>query len=282
VVIPTYNRGRLLNETIPTYLQDEVARLVLVDDCSVDDTPRVARELAERYAPRILYVRNETNRKQAYSKNRGKALADTPYLYFGDDDSVLLPRSLAVLLETSRRFGANVVGAAALYCRPGQSVADAVRDSERRAASASGSNRVDMVHLRFDFGIRSEVPVELPVTHSCFLIERDWASRFSFDTRYTGNCYREETDFLLTCKLAGAKILFDSRAVQVNLPRGVTVGGARAAGRMRYEWHSALNTLRFVRKHRRYFEDDVGVWHVRPFLSFLASRVAAAWKVRVV
>jgi glycosyltransferase involved in cell wall biosynthesis len=102
VVIPTYNRGRLLNETIPTYLQDEVARLVLVDDCSVDDTPRVARELAERYAPRILYVRNETNRKQAYSKNRGKALADTPYLYFGDDDSVLLPYSLAVLLETTR------------------------------------------------------------------------------------------------------------------------------------------------------------------------------------
>ena len=40
VVVPTYKRAHLLPQTIASYLQPEVAQLVLVDDCFRTTRPR--------------------------------------------------------------------------------------------------------------------------------------------------------------------------------------------------------------------------------------------------
>lgn len=278
MVVPTFNRERLLEITIPTYLQQDVEKLVLVDDCSTDATEQVARGLQARFPGRIEVLRNDTNRKQTYSKNRGISRVDTPYVYFGDDDSVLAPGSIAALLETSRERDAAVVGAAALYCRPGQAPEARLREYAEQEPTADPSQYVDLRRLRFCFLHRPPEPIELPALQASFLLRRDRCSGVSFDTRYTGNCFREETDFLLECKRRGERLWLEGRAVQINLAPELTAGGARSTGRLRYEWSSLVNTVRFLRKHRRHFECDLGVWHLSPAIWFARDRAAAALK----
>ena len=40
VVIPSYNRGFILEKTIPSYYQKEVGEIIIIDDASVDDTEK--------------------------------------------------------------------------------------------------------------------------------------------------------------------------------------------------------------------------------------------------
>lgn len=248
VVVPTYKRAHLLEQTIPSYLQLGVAQLVLVDDCSPDNTPEVAQRLMAQY-PQVMYLRNSVNGKQTTSKNRGKALAKTEYIYFGDDDSIMLPGAIQFLLQTAGETGSEIVGASALYLqddKDGESSAMARRRLVSRADDIVKLNR-----LQFDFALETPQPMEVPVCHASFLIRTDAAKSVDFDTGYVGNCYREETDYLVRCRARGMKIAYDSRAVQINLPPSQATGGARGRGRLSYEGYALYNTARFLLKNRK-------------------------------
>lgn len=248
IVVPTYKRAHLLAQTIPSYLQPEVAQLVLVDDCSPDDTSEAAKRLIARY-PQITYLRNAVNGKQTTSKNRGKALANTEYVYFGDDDSIMSPGALGILLETAQATGSDIVGASALYLRDDEDSEAAV--IARRHHARDVDDVVTLSRLRFDFAATANGPLEVPVCHASFLIRTEAAKALDFDTRYVGNCYREETDFLVRCRALGLKITYEPRALQINLPPSRATGGARGRGRLSYEGYALYNTARFLIKNRR-------------------------------
>jgi len=248
VVVPTYKRAHLLPDTIPSYLQPEVAQLVLVDDCSPDNTPEVAKQLMQRY-PQITYLRNDVNGKQTTSKNRGKALAQTEFVYFGDDDSILSPGALGILLQTATETSSDIVGASALYLRDNKDSEAAVL--ARRKLAGNVEDIVQLNRLQFDFTALTRQPMEVPVCHASFLIRAEAARAIDFDTRYVGNCYREETDFLVRCRARGLRISYESRAVQINLPPSQATGGARGRGRLSYEGYALYNTARFLLKNRK-------------------------------
>lgn len=279
VVIPTFNRAQLLKQTIPSYIQEGVSSLVIVDDASTDGTHEVVSQLSVQYPDKIIYLRNQYNRKQHYSKNLGKALASTKWVYFGDDDSVIVEGSIRHLVDVAKSQNANIVGAAAIYCKNGESVADVVSRFRSSTVVATGSELVDLERLKFCFFRRTIAPVEVPVTQAAFLISRDFYRLHDFDLRYTSNCYREETDFLLGCQIAGAKILFSSDAIQVNLPPNIAIGGARSGGKIRYEWYALLNTFRFLRKHSGYYENKFGrlAW-IKAILMYMKERLVAAFR----
>ncbi len=248
VVIPSYNRGRLLSEVLPTYLQQNVAEIIVIDDASSDETQGVLFKLSEKWG-RLRYFRNEVNRKQTFSKNRGIAETKTKYIYFGDDDSVLMPNSIQYLLETMSQHDADIVGARALYMRDAESIEDCMRRHDVSANCVS--DIANIARLWLDPTKKVGCPIAVPMCHASFLIKTDCAKKILFDESYSGNCFREETDFLIRAKYNGASIYFDSRACQINLPRGQTVGGARSGGRLSYEWDSVWNTFYFLRKNRR-------------------------------
>lgn len=281
VVVPTYKRAHLLPETIPSYLQPEVAQLVLVDDCSPDNTPEVAQQLMQRY-PQITYLRNEVNGKQTTSKNRGKALAQTEFVYFGDDDSILSPGALGILLRTARETSSDIVGASALYLRDDKDSEAAVL--ARRKLAGNIDDVVQLNRLQFDFAAVTRQPMEVPVCHASFLIRAEAARAIDFDTGYVGNCYREETDFLVRCRARGLRISYESRAVQINLPPSQATGGARGRGRLSYEGYALYNTARFLLKNRKALKQAdarcnvvlmLG-WYVGGRVSAVLSRVNGA------
>lgn len=87
VVIPTYNRAELLARSIESVQKQTYKRweIIVVDDCSTDNTEQIIREICDS---RIRYIRNKENIGAGASRNRGAALAKYEYIAFQDSDDV--------------------------------------------------------------------------------------------------------------------------------------------------------------------------------------------------
>ena len=85
VVVTTYNRAALLPRAVRSVLAQtyEDYELIIVDDCSTDDTPEVVQRFADS---RIHAVRQAENRGQSAAVNTGIRLARGEYIAFLDDD----------------------------------------------------------------------------------------------------------------------------------------------------------------------------------------------------
>jgi glycosyltransferase involved in cell wall biosynthesis len=96
VCIPTFNRGRYLREAIESALAQTFAdfELLVVDNCSTDDTPAVAAAYAARDG-RVRYVRNERNLGLVGNFNRCVELARGEFVALLHDDDLYLPEMLA-------------------------------------------------------------------------------------------------------------------------------------------------------------------------------------------
>ncbi len=97
VILPTYSRRRILPRTIASVLaQDEKEfELIIIDDCSVDDTPAYLASLDD---PRIRVLRPANNLGTAGARNLGLEEARADIVALLDDDDVYLERRLSATL----------------------------------------------------------------------------------------------------------------------------------------------------------------------------------------
>lgn len=86
--------------------------MIVVDDCSTDDTGEVAR----RWGARVL--RHETNQGEAAARNTGLAAATQDWVALLDSDDEWLPHCLSTLWRL--RDGHLLVAAACLACPEGE------------------------------------------------------------------------------------------------------------------------------------------------------------------
>ncbi|HEX6718210.1 MAG TPA: glycosyltransferase [Pyrinomonadaceae bacterium] len=90
IVITTYNRSGLLPRAIESAQNaGSDLEVIVVDDCSDDDTPDVCAKI-----PNIRYVRLSANGGLANARNIGIAESSTEFIAFLDDDDLRLPGSL--------------------------------------------------------------------------------------------------------------------------------------------------------------------------------------------
>jgi len=90
VVITTYNRPQFLKRAVQSALQaGPDLEVIVVDDCSTDETPDVCSELAD-----VRYIRLTTNQGLAHARNVGVAESSSEFIAFLDDDDLRLPDSL--------------------------------------------------------------------------------------------------------------------------------------------------------------------------------------------
>lgn len=102
-IIPVYNRPQLLREAVESVLAQthRPIEVVIVDDGSDDETPKVASELATGW-PEVRYVR-QNNEGPGPARNRGLAEANGEFVQFLDSDDLLLPEKFSRQIEDLRR-----------------------------------------------------------------------------------------------------------------------------------------------------------------------------------
>lgn len=263
VIVPSFNRAHLLPQTLVTYLQPEVAELILVDDGSNDDTEPVVTNMKKQDS-RIVYVKQPVNQGQAAAKNVGIRMATSPYLFFGDDDSVLLAGTIKNLLGRIQAGGYDVIGVKALYMLPGETIQSTVDRHRGKPGRLLSINS-----LSANFTLDVEAPVQVPFAPACFMTGAAIARSILFDPVYRGSGYREETDFLLRCSEAGYIVAYCSEGAQINLPRTQASGGAWGHGRFCYEWSAVCNNWLFLRRHYTYLHKR---WNLQTNIGMLQLR----------
>jgi len=105
VVIPTYQHGHLLQRAVLSALQAGAAEVVIVDDCSTDNTETIGRNLAK--GERVLYLRNPFHAGTIYARNRAIHSATYNLIVPLDSDDRLI--TLAPLIE-AYQLGTWVTG----------------------------------------------------------------------------------------------------------------------------------------------------------------------------
>ncbi|MGY0287368.1 MAG: glycosyltransferase family 2 protein [Candidatus Methanodesulfokora washburnensis] len=94
VILPTYNRARLLRRAIQSILNQTYQNfeIIVVDDCSNDNTEEVVKSFCDK---RIRYIRNRRHMGAPFSRNIGIKVAHGKYIAFQDSDDIWLPKKLA-------------------------------------------------------------------------------------------------------------------------------------------------------------------------------------------
>lgn len=115
VVIPVHNAGAFLRSTVDSVLQQSFQdwEIILVDDCSKDNSLEIEREYAER-DDRIRILCNESNCGVAETRNRGIRESRGRYIALLDSDDLWRSCKLEKQLSLARDSDAQLV-----YCSYG-------------------------------------------------------------------------------------------------------------------------------------------------------------------
>lgn len=102
VVVPSYNRGYIISESIESILGQtyQDLELIIVDDGSKDDTHNVISRFAD---PRIQYTRHDQNRGYSAALNTGLRNARGEFIAILDSDDIWKPERLSKTLNFLER-----------------------------------------------------------------------------------------------------------------------------------------------------------------------------------
>lgn len=94
IIMPSYNTANYIAESIESVLAQTYANweLLIVDDCSTDDTDKVVSKFLGD--TRIRYIKNDVNSGAAISRNRALREANGKWIAFLDSDDLWLPEKL--------------------------------------------------------------------------------------------------------------------------------------------------------------------------------------------
>lgn len=147
-VVPCFNYGRYLGECVTSILSQSevVTSVIIVDDCSTDDSAAVADRLAAEHRA-IRVIRHDRNLGPVATFNRGLSHVDSDYLLLISADDLVAPGAFeraTALMEANQRIGM-------VYGRAVPFRGDAPRFRGRRTTWTSWPGR-QWLRLQFERG----------------------------------------------------------------------------------------------------------------------------------
>jgi len=100
IVLPTYNGEKYIRQSIDSIIGQTFTdwELIIVNDCSTDATPQIAKEYADK-DNRIKVIHNEVNKKLPNSLNIGFAASSGEYLTWTSDDNMYEPTAIEEMCD---------------------------------------------------------------------------------------------------------------------------------------------------------------------------------------
>lgn len=108
VIIPTYNRGSLILNSVTSVLNQTYKNieLIVVDDCSTDNTEEILKSINDS---RIKYVKLEKNSGACIARNKGIELSTGKFIAFNDSDDLWITTKLEKQLCFLKNYNADIV-----------------------------------------------------------------------------------------------------------------------------------------------------------------------------
>ena len=196
----------VLNQTFPDF------EIVVVDDAGTDDTESQLKKIND---PRIIYVRQPSNRKANAARNAGVAKSRAPWVCFLDSDDLWLPNrleNLKSLIESQKNSEKNIYWSSLWYDR-GNGI------KQVKPSCPKPESMPVMEYLLCNEGL---------IQTSTLCMANSVARSFPFDEEIT---VHDDDDLLMRLEQAGFSLVQDSnpqvvwmadtRADRVSLARGI-------------------------------------------------------------
>ncbi|HEL1558043.1 TPA: glycosyltransferase family 2 protein [Streptococcus suis] len=105
IIIPNFNRGRLLHGVIGSVLQQtyQNVEIIVVDDASTDNSIAIIQNL-QKSIPNLLLIQQEINSGANACRNLGVDHAKGEYIAFLDSDDYFLPTKLEKQLKIFNQY----------------------------------------------------------------------------------------------------------------------------------------------------------------------------------
>jgi glycosyltransferase involved in cell wall biosynthesis/peptidoglycan/xylan/chitin deacetylase (PgdA/CDA1 family) len=223
IIIPTFNRGPLLERTLPTVLAQDFPpdelEVIVVSDGSTDSSRAFVATLADGAAFRLTYV-ERMRMGAAAARNAGVAAATGRLLLFLDDDFTCPPGLVRthVLAHAGAEPPSVVFGRIEVDpASPPTLVADATRLWYRQYFGEMPVGVQKQLHQHIWLISNSSMPRSLFLEHGGFDEEMPWP--------------REDVEFGLRLFESGVPLVYDPAAVAAELVTARAVAYARGAGR---------------------------------------------------
>lgn len=104
-IIPVYNGAtsiaRCLDSIYRSSLDISCFEIIIIDDCSKDNTTNVVEEYVRSY-PNIRIIKHATNKRQGGAKNTGIRAARGKYIAFADQDDEVITENLPEVIRIAK------------------------------------------------------------------------------------------------------------------------------------------------------------------------------------
>jgi GT2 family glycosyltransferase/glycosyltransferase involved in cell wall biosynthesis len=230
IIIPVFNQLPYTLNCIKSILDLPTTNryeIVVVDDCSNDETRYVLSELKA-----IRYLRRQVNGGFIQCCNLGASQAQGRYLLFLNNDTVVLPGWLDELVATFFNFeDVGLVGAKLLYPDGTLQEAGCI---VWRDGSAWNFGRCD-TPLKPEYNYAREVDY---CSGACVMIPRELYQELGgFDVTYSP-AYYEDTDLALKVRQLGKKVIYQPLSMLIHF-EGASCGTDVTAGVKSYQTRNA-------------------------------------------
>ena len=104
IIMPSYNTAQFIEDAVQSVLKQSYTNweLIIVDDCSTDNTPEILKGFND---DRIRCIINPDNRGAAYCRNLGLREANGEWIAFLDSDDLWLPEKLETQIQFMEKNG---------------------------------------------------------------------------------------------------------------------------------------------------------------------------------
>ena len=110
VIVPNYNSGIYIKKCLDSLLEQEykVNEIIVVDDCSTDESTKIVKEYTEKN-DNIILLENGKNMGVSYSRNKGIENAKSEYIMFCDSDDWYEKQATKRMMEKVEKDSADFV-----------------------------------------------------------------------------------------------------------------------------------------------------------------------------
>lgn len=133
VVAPTFNSAQFLPHAVQSLLDQTIDQrlmeIIIVDDCSEDDTWKIITDFAARYSHVRAFRLERFSRGPGRARNVGVHHSEGEWIAFLDADDAYLPDGMEVLLRLAEHVPCDVASARLDFVYDGRQISPAIYDA---------------------------------------------------------------------------------------------------------------------------------------------------------